>query len=435
MHAILTSFKPQYSLMALHIQMSEEAEAELKRVQRRNKLSSMAACLAFILFGGGIMFFTAIYIAIEQEAEFITYVAPQDNAPPKPTPTTPQLTSKQSSPSNAVAPSVIVANTAAPVAMAQVDVPMDDSMDNGMGLDLGMGLGNGLGDGLGDGGDGLGSTSGGGSALEGTFYDLKQTKSGATVASSPGETARVLSEFVKAWSPSVLSKYYQSPTKLYATNFCLPSCKAEYAPIAYECKDKVKPSGWVAVYRGRVKAPKSGTFRFAGTGDDLLAVKFNGKMVLEAGWCIPSTYGEPGDVGTRGSMNNPAAQEYHKKIADGKDSKHKGYEFITRPELAKWSRELGGLTAGTEFTVKEGQTIPIEVLISEVPGGAFGFVLLIQEKVDGKYDNNKFDLFRTNFSTPNKESISQMINKENCGMGAMEFPNYNEDSPIWVAVP
>ena len=421
--------------MALHIQMSEEAEAELKKTAARNKASSTLAGILFLLLGGLILYFTVILIAGPSDPEFMTYTPPVEDAPPTPQPTTQDLSSKPSSPSHDVAPSVIVAVGAAPVQMAMVDVPVSDDSD-GTGLELGVGMGTGgLGDGLGSGGNGLGDGKGGGSSLEGTFYDLKQTRNGSPMANSPNETARVLNDFIKTWNAGGLSKYYQSPTKLYASNFCLPSCKAEYAPAAYQCKDKVKPSAWVAVYRGKVKAPYTGTMRFVGTGDDVLMVRFNNKTVLEAGWCIPSTYGQPGDVGTRGSVNNAEAKAYHQAIADGKDNNHKGYEFITRPELGKWNRELGGLTAGEEIKVEEGKTYPVEILISEIPGGAFGFVLLTQQKGQTGYDNNKFDLFRTNFSCPSAADLEKLISAEGCSMGAMEMPVFNQDSSIWVATP
>ena len=44
--------------MALHIQMSEEAEKELRKAELRNKLSSIGACLLFMLLGGGLLVFT-----------------------------------------------------------------------------------------------------------------------------------------------------------------------------------------------------------------------------------------------------------------------------------------------------------------------------------------------------------------------------------------
>lgn len=419
----------------LHIQMSEEAETELQKRSARNKASSALASFLLLFFGSLILYLSIILITQPSEPEFITYTPPAEVAPPVQNPTVEDLTSKPSSPSHDIAPSVIVAVGAANVQMAQVDVNVSDS-NMGSGFELGVGMGTGgLGDGIGSGGNGLGDGNKGGSALEGTFYDLKQTRNGSPMANSPNETARVINDFMKNWNEGSLSKYYQSPTKLYASNFCLPSCKAEYAPAAYQCKDKVQPSAWIAVYRGKVKAPFTGVMRFVGTGDDVLMVRFNNKTVLEAGWCIPSTYGQSGDVGTRGSMNNPEAQAYHKAIAEGRDSLHKGYEFITRPELGKWNRELGGLTAGEEIKVEAGKVYPIEVLISEIPGGAFGFVLLTQEKTEVGFDNNKFDLFRTNFSNPTKEELEKMINAEGCGMGAMEMPNFNADSPVWLAVP
>lgn len=405
--------------------MAEEAEAELKKQATRNKVSSSLAGLLLILLGGLVLYLTVILIAGPSDPEFMTYTPPAEDLPPTPQPTTQDLSSKPSSPSHDVAPSVIVAIGAAPVQMAQVDVQVSDAAD-GTGLELGVGMGTGgLGDGLGSGGNGLGDGKGGGSALEGTFYDLKQTRQGSPIAYNNNSTVGILNEFVKSWNQGVLSKFYQSPTKLYASNFCLPKCKAEYAPIAYQCKDKCQPSHWVAVYRGKVKAPKTGTFRFCGTGDDTLCVRFNNELVLESGWTIPSTNVHAGGANAGWRQN----------VVNGQVPELKGYEYITVPEMPTWSNTLGGLAAGKEISVQEGKTYPIEIMISEIPGGAFGFVLLMQEKEGDKYDNSKFDLFRTNFSCPTAADIQALINQENCGMGALEFPKFNEDSPIWVAVP
>ena len=407
--------------------MTEEAEVELKKAATRNKISSTAAGLLFLVLGGLVLYFTVILIAGSSDPEFMTYTPPaeEEEAPPEPEPTAQDLTSKPSSSSHDVAPSVIVSMGLAPVQIAQVHVTVDDSAA-GTGLEQGLGLGNGgLGNGLGNGGNGLGDGKGGGSTLEGTFYDLKQTREGSPLGHNPWITTNVLGEFVKTWNQDNLSKYYQSPTKLYASNFCLPRCTAEYAPIAYHCRDKVQPSAWLAVYRGKVKAPKTGTFRFCGTGDDTLCVRFNNELVLESGWTIPSTK-------VHGGGSNPA---WRQAVAAGLVPGMKGYEYIPVSEMPTWSNTLGGLACGLSFTVYEGRSYPIEVLISEIPGGEFGFVLLMQEKVDGKYDNTKFDLFRTNFSCPSKADIEALINQAGCGTGALQFPKFNEDSPIWVAVP
>lgn len=432
--------------MALHIQMSEEAEEKLRKDAFRSKFTSLAAMAGLILFGGAMLYFTVVLIAIEQEAEFIGYTPPAEDLPARAVPTTQQLSSKAATPSNTVSPSVIVATGAAPVAMAQVDVPMDDATDEGMSVDIGMGLDAGLGDSLGEDGGGMGGAAGG-SALEGTFYDLKLTKGkaptglqlegGSLRGSDRPKVAKILHDFTKSWSASTLAKYYSSPTKLYASNFYLPQCKASYAPTAYQCADVCKPSAWLAVYRGKVKAPKKGTFRFIGTGDDTICVRFKGKTVLEAGWCIPSMYDEkaPGKCGTIGAVDTPAGQEYWSNIKAGKDKLHKGYEQVNFKETPDWNKSLGGLTAGATFDVKEGEVCPIEIMVSEVPGGAFGFVLLIQDM--SKKSMKDVEIFRTNFSMPDTEELLKMLKKDGgmWGNGQLQAPPFSEDSHIWVAVP
>lgn len=431
--------------MAIHIQMSEEAEREMRRAALRNKLSSLLACILFVGGGGLILTLTVVLIAAEAPAEFLAYVAPAENLPPSNEPTTQQLSSKASSPSTDVSPSVIVSTSAAPVAMAEVDIPMDDSMDVGVSMDLGMGLGDGLGDGLGEGGEGLGSGSAGGSALVGTFYDLKQTKTGAPTGivsggAGEGKVLEVLNGFLKGWSESTLNKYYKSPQKLYASSFYLPVCLAKYGPKAYGVGDKVKEGAWVAIYRGKVRAPKSGKFRFIGTGDECIAVRFNRKMVLEAGYRLPSRWSKekPG----RAKISGGDGAAYWKEVKEGKDKIHKGYELVKLNGLNVWNNaatELGGMTAGQVFEVEEGEVYPIEVMVTEIPGGKFGVMLLLDDLSEGlksNNPNNKYHLFRTNFSTPNEKSILELIKKEGCAVGdKLEVPQYNQESLIWVAVP
>ncbi len=432
--------------MALHIQMSEEAEKELKRNALRNQLSSILVSLAVMILGGGSLFFAVILIVQEAPAVFVSYVPPTENLPPSASPTTAELSSKAATPSNTVSPTVIVSTGAAPVQMAAVDIEAAD-IDMDAGIDISMGLGTDLGDGLGDGGSGLGEGSPGGSALEGVFYDLKQTRSGgrSSVVNKDGgviaeEVCEVYHNFTKSFNRSVLSKFYQSPTKLYASNFFLPQCSANYGPIAFQCQDKVKPSGWIAVYKGRVKAPKSGKFRFVGVGDEFIVVRFNRKTVLEAGWCIPSLYSK--DMRNVFSMgeHTEKGRAYLKGIKEGKDKDHKDYELVRMKE--GWNlNQVGGLMAGTPFSVKAGQVYEIEIAVSEGPGGAFGFMLFIED-IDGNPQGKKkstqrvYDIFRTNFSLPNQTEIKELLQKARClRPGEMEAPPYNEDSPIWVAVP
>ena len=443
--------------MSLHIQMSEEAEAELRKSAMRNRISSLSASILLIVLGGLILFLTAVYIAKEVPAEFVAYVPTAENAPPTDRPVQQDLTSKAASPSSSVAPSVIVAvGAASPIAMAPVELDMASPDDFGVGSDIAMGFGSGgIGDGLGEGGSGLGEGKAGGSALTGTFYDLKQTARGASTGIRPPASVgaqvpnedlpkvhEALRDFTRSWNASSLNKYYKSETKLYASNFYLPRCKAEYAPAAFQCKDKVKPAAWIAVYRGKVRAPKTGKFRFVGTGDDFIAVRFNNKQVLEAGWCIPSTFdrNEGNKTGTRGGAQTPHGRIYHQRIKEGKDPDHRDYVIAHYDGIPDWNSQLGGLTAGTPVDVKEGEVYSIEILVAECPGGAFGFVLLLdeynEETKSWNFPGKKLDIFRTNFSEPDKKELEELLRKENCLMGgSMQCPPYNPDSLIWVAVP
>ncbi|MBQ4613410.1 MAG: hypothetical protein IJB31_00585 [Akkermansia sp.] len=443
--------------MALHIQMSDEAEKELRRAELRNKLSSIGACLLFMLLGGGLLVFTTIYIAGEIPAEFISYVPPAEDGPPSNAPVQKELTQKSSAPTAEVSPSVIVAQGATAVNMAPVNISTSEGLDFNTDIDMGLSMDGDLGAGLGDGGSGLGSGTAGGSALTGTLYDIKRTRTGSAprdgikldasghvVQADQYKLLEAVHNFTKTWSAGSLERYYKAKKPLYASNFMMPSCAAGYAPIAFGEDEKTfKPAAWVLVYRGKVRAPKTGKFRFIGVGDDFLGVRFDRKTVLEAGWIIPSTYekGKYANVGT--------SKAYKDAIKAGSDSKHRGYQIIPMDGIPNWNSDAGpgGLVGGTVFDVKEGQVYPIEICMSEI-GGLFGFALLIEEldssgKSKAKYDNKgkvlnpeqHFDLFRTNFSMPNEKELLELINKTKFKMKSLPMPKYNPDSLIWTAVP
>ena len=431
--------------MALHIQMSEEAEREYKRAKMRGMLSSFGAATALSLAFGLTLTFTVIYFATEQPAEFISYVPPAENAPPRPVPTTPKLSQKAATPSNTVAPSVIVSTGAAPVAMAQLDIEMDDSADDGLSIDIGIGMDTGLGEDLGEAGGGMGSSSPSGSALEGTLYDLKQSKGGAPTKLAPGgkvntmELYSVVGAYMKSWSQSALARFYKSPAKLYASNFFLPMAKASLAPDAFQCAQKVKPAAWLVVYRGKVKSPVSGTIRFVGTGDDFIGVRFGGKMVLEAGYRVPSAYKK--DDLSQVNVSGGGLAAHKERIKSGKDKVHGRYEFINYPGIKTWNEQIGGLTAGEPIKVKEGTSYPIEIAITE-EGGLFGYVLMWEHVPDNPIVKNgkvtggkKFYLFRTNFSAPDQNELKKLIGDKHKASDNMEWPEFDPDSPIWVAVP
>ena len=426
--------------MAIHIQMSEDAEKALKKASLRNKLSALLSCLLFLLLGGAILVYVVYHVVQAAPASFVSYK-------PKAKPNA-KTTKKQPSEENAIQEESAASDPTTPVLVTNsptaVAMPIATSMaDMGEGLSADIGLGDGLGagdlgDGLGGGGDGLGSKDGGGSTLEGTFYDLKLKKNGAPSGIQPSDQVGViaaLAKFFTNWNEAELNKYYKSETKLYASSWYLPVASAKYGPIAYEVGDpkkpesqwECKPAAWLAVYRGKVVAPKTGKFRFIGTGDDFFAVRFNRKTVLEAGYRAPTFFDKANPTGC--FISEPAKRAEFLK-------KRKGYEMITSiTGCQKWNGEIGGLVAGAEFSVREGEEYPIEIAISEIPGGYFGFVLFIEDVTDGKNSKAKqYDLFRTCDTNPDPDKVMKALQEAGCAGQSTKIP-FNEDSWVWESVP
>ena len=101
----------------------------------------------------------------------------------------------------------------------------------------------------------------------------------------------------------------------------------------------------------------------------------------------------------------------------------------------KWNGELGGLVAGDTFSVREGEAYDIEIAISEIPGGFFGFVLFIEDVTDGKNSSAKqYDLFRTCDVNPDPDKVMEALREAGCAGQSTKIP-FNEDSWVWESVP
>ena len=121
--------------------------------------------------------------------------------------------------------------------------------------------------------------------LTDTFYDFKQDRTRRPTPMEPnvGYNA-LLTQFVRGgFNEAVFSTYYKSDKPLYSSQIFIPRVPAEEGPRAFGLQDVVQPRMWAALYKGRVIAPEAGTFRFAGYGDDVLVVRFDGRIVLDAG--------------------------------------------------------------------------------------------------------------------------------------------------------
>ncbi|QJE97375.1 hypothetical protein [Luteolibacter luteus] len=299
---------------------------------------------------------------------------------------------------------------------------------NGSGGGKGNGRGSGFGDGMGPGmGDGTGIKNPFGaieatpSALVGTFYDLKQTSDRQPTNMTDDEMRLKVRDIVdKGFKEKEFRDYYKASQKLYQNKLHMPFMSAEAAPAAFNCEKEVQPRRWIVVYRGTVKAPKTGKFRFVGAGDDLLVVRFNNRTVFDYGYTLGCTgthmFGRAADVD--GTNDVPELAKDIRKMGPMRVP-IQFYKYETSPN---YNDNIGGFAVGPEFSVKEGNAYPVEILIGEIPGGYFGVSLLIEE-IGENYEKATtgapiLPLFRLDNSLPDPNMEGPA-------------PRYAKEGPIW----
>ncbi len=399
----------------LHIRMTQAADKAFCLQKKRNLLAaSLTACLC-ISIGGLLLYTIGIVVSTPEEPELVAYVTSDVEAPPQDHPVTQER--MMSPPSVAPIPShasVLSADAVSEVAIASEDIEMPTNVsDLGQSLEIRVDFGTGVGKDLGSNGAGFGSEQAGASTLTGVFYDLKQTRNGASTGiASQAQYIEVFNKFIRNWDHQILSKYFKSPVKLFASHFYFPATPSEEAARAYKCADKVQGSYWVAVYSGKVVAPKTGRFRFVGSADDIMVVNFNGENVFDFGWSQVSI-NQPmtvGKVWQEALLDAPGADKnLQRRLRQGGINVPPVtmYKYAT---TESWNQYLGGNIAGKEFSVVAGKVYEIKILLAD-NGGVFGEALLIEEiggtiyQKDPKYGSPIFPLFRTNYALPDPTKI------------------------------
>lgn len=273
--------------------------------------------------------------------------------------------------------------------------------------------------------------------LHGRVFDLKRTKNGTPSKLIPvkeggkkpvtvDDVLEILKKFYKAWDTKQLAKYYQVKVDLQDSYFYLPPMPDELIPPTITSNASLKPRFLLFLYKGYVKAPESGTYRFIGMANDGMLVRFNNQDVLEAGYLMPSLYSKK----TRDAhlaTHRFSMSTFLKSIPHLKD-----YDQVQIDGCTYWNTDLNGLLAGNTFQVKAGEVYPISISYFFLSGGERVGLALYIEKVDGKSSSKKgYNLFRTDSSLPDKQSI---INRYRVTKH-LYFPEFNADSPIWEAVP
>jgi hypothetical protein len=294
---------------------------------------------------------------------------------------------KPSKKTAAAAPAVSkrITSTAANASIALPAMDMNSSTDPDVMASVMSGLGSaGLGGGAGGAGAGgmasmplagltaFGFKGAGGGGLKGHFYDLKQTadrkptdiKADGSYDASHQFNASMIAHmklmddfFAQNWDEKILQRFYQARDTMVTYQVFIPTISANKAPEAFGVEKEVKPSHWIIHYKGTITAPKDGSFRFLGIADDTLAVRFDGQNVLLA------------------NLQKLASEPM--------------FTDKTNP-----SRKDGDLWLGKWIQVERGKSYPIEVLVSELPGGYFSACLMIEERQPEKpYPKRTFATF------------------------------------------
>lgn len=275
--------------MSIHAKLNPEAEAKLRRQQRKSTIGSIV--ISMLVFALIVLALAFIFLktAKKKNADIVSF-APQssvENEIEKPEVTN-EVERKPSAPSsvmNRVIATASVSNVSIPVPEVEV---AEASLSFGDGSDFGEGWGSGSGDGSGGGGGLFGSTGGGGNRLQGYIYDLTQTRNNRpskfhsryTSDNTAWQDPYVSSVIRGGMRESELNKFYRGPKKLGIHQLMIPCSSDITAPKAFGAEGKMKPGAWLIVYRGKVRAPITGKIRFCGTADNYLGIRFQRKNVL-----------------------------------------------------------------------------------------------------------------------------------------------------------
>ena len=227
--------------------------------------------------------------------------------------------------------------------LSQVNEPVarGAGMSSGSG-DSGAGVGRGL----------FGSFTGDSRMLQGTIYDLKiDPKHKQTEMNQQTYTNIVHNVVLHGWDQNLLTPYYKASKSLYTPAIWIPTTPSPNTAIAMNLSNELTPTFWVGWYHAKITPAHAGKFHFVGFGDDILVVSLNGNTVLD-GSLWPVT---------------PAAQK------------------MPWP-YSSWSRvctfhgqDYGKLRVGDSFVVNSIESVTIDILMGDEPGGWYGAFLLIAD--------------------------------------------------------
>ena len=203
-----------------------------------------------------------------------------------------------------------------------------------------------------------------GSDFEGVYYDSKLDRQGRIIVKDTwGDPWRAtIHKFLQRdWDTAVFSRYYRSPKKLYATNFVVPLTLSSVAPESFGDANSIGAL-WMAHYKGQLVHKEGITFRFWGMGDEFMAVRVDGELVLALDWDTPTWKDLAGKI--VGNLWKSTSADSRKYFMGNNHS-----------EVGDW------------ITLEPGVSLPMEVLIGD-NGGLAGFYLAV-EVMGEEYERNR----------------------------------------------
>jgi hypothetical protein len=342
--------------MSLHVPLSPEARHQLRAQRRSSTIAAVVISLLSIALVAVVLALVLLPSLTRVTPVIVSYQAPATMEDSVESKKMSPLRSKPSAPSSASATFAVITRVAAPMSVEVPEITFESDLF-GSGTDDfgdgGLGAGGGGGGG-GTGGGGFGSTGARPGALEGHLYDFKQKPDGTAIPYNLSDRAEFVDRVVKLqrsnFSAASLKRHFRAPNSLFLNHLAIPLSDASSGPEFFGAKDSIKPSGWMAHYRGKIRVPKNGSYRFVGLGDDYIGVFLDGRMRLAACW---------GDI---------------QEMIDGR--------WEPSEPTGKHQSPFSGmrLVYGDWVKMKAGDVIDLDLAIGERPGGKVGFVLMIEEK-------------------------------------------------------
>lgn len=321
----------------------------------------VASVLVHVLAGLGLAAVKIIEV-LQPEPEFEAPPVVQVKAPPPPPPPPPTIKRAQKS---LPRPQPLAVQNSQNMSVPAIELNQSNlSIGGGRGFGGGLGaLGGGVADAIRITSFGFDRAMEG--TLEGILYDFKRDEKGKELPIASGRdfgsktkyAAEIIQDFAKNFDLKKFEREFSKSSKiLYGSYFVIPNQSANVAPKSFSAEKEIAPSLIAVVYKGSFKPQESGRFRLLGKGDDVLLVRINGKLVLDASWHRIYSDWKP----------SSSAERANEGVKDT-------YFGLSQPVIR-----------GDWFNLKAGFDTEVEILISEVPGGGFGAYLLIEDSKELK---------------------------------------------------